>query len=189
MTDTVLSLPDDLRGELKEPLGPIYTDADALLAAADVATGGPIVAVGDVVTYHLLEAGHAPDVALVDERTERTTVDETVASVIDAARTQTFTHVVTVDNPAATLTEDLLRELAAAIERAPETTLLTVDGEEDLAALPAALALPDDGHVVYGQPGEGMVLVSLDDETRERTRSLLTAMDGDPERAVELLSL
>jgi len=31
----VLELPETLRGELKEPLGEIYTDPDALLAAVD----------------------------------------------------------------------------------------------------------------------------------------------------------
>jgi len=57
--DQLLVLPDDLRHELRrEPMGPIETDADRLLETVD----GPLIAVGDVVTYHLLE-GPPPDVA------------------------------------------------------------------------------------------------------------------------------
>ena len=50
----MLRLPDDLRGAFKEPFGPVYTDAERLLSEA----GRPVVAVGDVVTYHLRQAGH-----------------------------------------------------------------------------------------------------------------------------------
>ncbi len=44
--DQLLVLPDELRHELKEPMGPIETDADVLLEAVS----GPLIAVGDVVT-------------------------------------------------------------------------------------------------------------------------------------------
>ena len=74
MAEAVVELPDSLRGELKEPLGPVYTDAGDLLDDAS----GPIVAVGDIVTYHLLSAGYFPRVALVDGKTERERVDREV---------------------------------------------------------------------------------------------------------------
>ncbi len=175
----VVELQPALRSELKEPMGRLYTDADELLADAGV----PVVAVGDMVTYHLLEAGHTPAVALVDERTEREAVDERVREALDAAE---FDRERRVENPAATLTVDLLEALAGAIG-SQETTLLDVDGEEDLAALPAILATPDGASVVYGQPGEGMVLVTVDGEAREGARGILEQMDGDPDRLFELL--
>jgi Uncharacterized protein conserved in archaea len=118
-----------------------------MLAAA----GEPLVTVGDVVTYHVLEAGVVPFVALVDDRTERTAVDDRVADRVAAA---TFDREVTATNPAATLTAELLSALRAALD-SDETTLVGVDGEEDLATLPAVVAAPANGSVVYGQPGEG----------------------------------
>jgi len=169
---SALRLPDELRSELKDPLGPIYTDAEELLAAATT----PLVSVGDVVTYHLLEAGIVPAVALVDEQTERTAVDREITERIASAA---FDRRVEVSNPAATLTAALLEAMDEALERAPESTLLEVDGEEDLAALPAVALAPDGTSVVYGQPGEGMVLVRVDDELREQVCELLSRMDGD----------
>jgi len=123
MGDAVVELPDSLREELKEPLGPLYTDAGTLLADA----GEPIVAVGDVVTHHLLQANHRPSVALIDGRTEREAVDEELLSVAGS-----FERRIEAPNPPGTLTTELLEALAEAIS-APVPTVIVVDGEEDLA--------------------------------------------------------
>lgn len=177
----LLRLPRALRGELKEPLGPVYTDAARLLADA----GDPVVTVGDVVTYHLLRADRRPDVALVDGKTKREAVDDAVWDAIDG-----FDRRIEVSNPAATLSESLLVELRAAIDRAgTETTVLVVEGEEDLAALPVLVAAPDGASLVYGQPDEGMVLAAVTDEARESALSLLERMEGDPERMKRILGL
>ena len=186
MSDPVVRLQESLRAELKEPLGPVYTDPAALLADASA----PLIAVGDVVTAHLLEAGHTPAVALVDERTERAAVEDWVADAIAGA--EGFDQELTVTNPAAVLTESLLLALRVAIagvdaDRA--NTLLTVDGEEDLATLPVILAGPTGATVVYGQPGEGMVRVTVDGATRELAGDLLARMEGDSARLRQLLGV
>jgi uncharacterized protein (UPF0218 family) len=176
----LLELPDDLRHELKDPFGPIYVDPEALLAETD----GPIIAVGDIVTYHLLTADRTPDVALVDGKTKREAVEERVREGIEG-----FDVRVEVENPAATLTEELLRELRVALETEGTTVITVTEGEEDLAALPAILAAPDGSAIVYGQPDEGMVLAIVDDELRARMRDLLEGMDGDTAAALEALGV
>jgi uncharacterized protein (UPF0218 family) len=173
----VVELPQSLRAELKEPLGPVFTDAEALLDRA----GAPLVAVGDVVTYHLLAAGRVPDVALVDGRTERSAVDDEIRDGIGG-----FDREVRVANPPATLTDELLEALTGGLDSG-ETTLLVVDGEEDLATLPAVVAATRGSAVVYGQPGEGMVLVTVDRRAADRARELLARMDGDTDRLWALL--
>lgn len=187
-TEALLTLPDDLRTEFKEPFGPVFTDARELLEAVN----GPIIAVGDVVTYHLVEAGRVPEIAVLDGYTERTPVDEEVRQ-----GTGEYARRIAVANPAATLTADLLDALAAALagidggdetgERNDETTVIDVEGEEDLCTVPAIVAAPGGTNVVYGQPDEGMVRVTVDYETRARARGLLERMDGDHERAQNLL--
>ncbi|MFC4439532.1 MULTISPECIES: GTP-dependent dephospho-CoA kinase family protein [Natrialbaceae] len=174
--DQLLILPDELRHELKEPMGPIETDAERLLETVE----GPLIAVGDVVTYHFLQAGRAPDVALVDERTKRQTVEEEIRETV-AKRAN-----VGVTNPPAELTTDVVRTLKDALERDEPTTIL-VDGEEDLVALPAIVVAPDGASVVYGQPDEGMVHVVVDEEVRAEVRALLERFEGDQDRFWELL--
>ncbi|WP_332897255.1 GTP-dependent dephospho-CoA kinase family protein [Haladaptatus sp. CMSO5] len=167
--DAVLTLPEELRSAFKDPLGSLFTDADALLAAA----GEPLIAVGDIVTYHLTQAGVIPDVAVIDGKTKRTAVDAAISEAIGG-----YDCRYEVENPAATLSLDLLSVLHAAID-APETAVIVVEGEEDLATLPALVAAPEGASVVYGQPDEGMVLVTVTPEVRHRMRGLLSQMTGD----------
>jgi hypothetical protein len=177
----MLRLPESLRAAFKDPLGPVYGDADALVADA----GTPVVAVGDVVTAHLLAAGVTPAVAVVDGLTKRGALDDDVAETLAAATAGTET--VGVANPAGTVTEALLEAVVDALA-APDPVVVDVDGEEDLAALPAILAAPDGASVVYGQPNEGMVLVAVTPDSRARARELLSGMDGDVEAALERLA-
>ncbi|MFT4885128.1 MAG: hypothetical protein ACI8U4_002648 [Natronomonas sp.] len=178
MAEVVAELPEEMRHELKEPLGPVYTEPDVLLAEATE----PIIAVGDIVTYHLLTAGYQPDVALVDGKTKRERVEREVLEAIDG-----FDHQIEVENPAGTLTEELLEALVDAIER-PGTVVITVVGEEDLAALPAIVTAPDGASVVYGQPNEGMVLAIVEEGLRIECRNLLEKMDGNYTRVASILA-
>ncbi len=179
-----LELPPALRSALKDPLGPIAADP---IAAVETAVDSGItemfvIAVGDVVASDLLAAGHTPAVAVVDGRTERAAVSDRVADRLAAGD---FSAELTAANPPGTITP----ELAAAIRTAlgDDPTLLRVDGEEDLAALPAILAAPAAAVVLYGQPGEGVVAVAVDEATRDRVRGLLSRMDGDPDSVLAAL--
>ncbi|MFD1569436.1 GTP-dependent dephospho-CoA kinase family protein [Halorubrum laminariae] len=200
----MLTLPDSLRDAFKDPLGSVTTDADALLAAAAetaaahadpvedaidvndaiVANDAPIIAVGDVVTYHLREAGRVPDVAVIDGQTEREAVRKEIETVLSAADVRR----ISATNSAASMSADLLSALAAALA-AEEPTWIEVTGEEDLATLPAILAAPDGASVVYGQPGEGMVRVPVTPETRAEARELFEALDGDIGAAYDALGV
>ncbi|MFC5134445.1 MULTISPECIES: GTP-dependent dephospho-CoA kinase family protein [Haloferacaceae] len=186
----MLTLPDSLRDAFKEPMGPVTTDVDALLAAAAEsreeydAPDAPIVAVGDVVTYHLREAGRVPDVALVDGKTEREAVRTEISEALAAGGEKR----VRVENPPATLTVVLLEALVDALSD-PDPVTIEVDGEEDLAALPAILATPDGASVVYGQPGEGMVRVEVTPESRRTARELFEVLEGDVDAGFDALGL
>lgn len=178
MPKILAKLPTEMRDDLKEPLGDIYTSTETLLAAA----GEPVITVGDIVTYHLLEADRLPKVAFVDGKTKREKVEAKVMDAIEG-----FDNRVDVTNPRSTITDDLLEALSTAIADTG-TTVIVVDGEEDLASLPAILAAPEGGSVVYGQPDEGMVLVPVDADTRERARTLIGRMQSDLDQIDDVLS-
>ena len=189
----MLELPETLRVELKDPLGEIYTDPDALLAAvdehaeatatADASPSPRLLTVGDVVTATLADAGRQPDIAVIDGRTEREPVDPAVeATLADFAGRR-----LSVTNPPATISESLLTTLREAATDTEYPVTISVDGEEGLAALPAILALPDGASVVYGQPGEGMVHVPVRPAVRTTARELLAEFDGDTDAAISIL--
>jgi len=191
----VLALPAALRVELKEPLGEIYTDPDALLAAVDEHAAATATAesssadprlltVGDVVTATLADAGRQPDIAVIDGRTEREPVDSDVEATLSALAGRRLA----VENPPATLSEPLLRTLREAATTTELPVTISVDGEEDLAALPAILALHTGASVVYGQPDEGMVHVPVTPELQTTARELLADFDGETDAAISLLN-
>ncbi|MFB6170358.1 MAG: GTP-dependent dephospho-CoA kinase family protein [Haloarculaceae archaeon] len=166
--DVVIELPPSLRGELKDPLGEIYTDAGELLAAA----GEPLICVGDVVTYHVTGAGVTPALAIIDGKTKRE-ADERAIEDLGA-----FEREIHVTNPAATLTGDMLDAIHEALHGG-EATVIVVEGEEDLAALPVVVTAPVGASLVYGQPDEGMVLAHVDEALQRDIHALLSRMDGD----------
>ncbi len=174
----MLSLPIELRQDLKDPIGQLFEDPEELLAGA----GEPLIAVGDVVTFHLRQAGRDPDVSVIDGLTEREAVADEIAEVLEGDDPR-----IRIENPSGELSESLLRGLVEAIAR-DESVVVFVDGEEDLATLPAIVAAPLGASVVYGQPGVGMVHVTVDAETKAFARDLIQRMDGDSEAALTLLS-
>ena len=165
----VARLPAAERGAFKEPLGEIYERADTLLAEVD----GPVYAVGDVVLAHLARADCSPALAVVDGRTERGELDPWVSDARPSAE-----EAFTVENPAGTITAELVTAVESGLERAASVQI-RVDGEEDLAVLPVLLLAPPGGTVVYGQPGDGMVAVPVESGTKERARELLDRLDRD----------
>lgn len=183
--EVVVALPDRLRGELKDPIGPVFTDAETLLSHVD----GPLITVGDVVTHHLVRAGAVPDIAVVDGMTKRDLVEGPVeATVDDLAASDSEYLPVTVFNRPAVLSRELLIELRAAVLR-DRPTLLRVEGEEDLATVPALVVAPLGASVVYGQPDEGMVLVEVTEAVKREMHDLLSRMDGDYALACDLLGV
>lgn len=176
--DILLTLPTTLRDQLKEPLGPIEQDIEEVLSDA----GDTLIAVGDVVSYDCERVGRSPDVAVIDGQTKRTDVERTIKETLASADVKRLE----VKNPAATITASLLAGLTEALERT-ESVQLVVDGEEDLAALPAVLAAPAGASVLYGQPDEGVVHVRVDSDTRRRARGLLEGMEGDHDRVFTAL--
>ena len=185
----MLSLPDSLRSAFKNPLGPVYTETSALLAEVDRVDNdiepsfdAPLIAVGDVVTGHLLEAGRQPEISVVDGRTER----EPIADDLEKALAVHDGPEIRVENPAATISEQLLLAIRDALSN-PEALSIRVDGEEDLATLPAIVAAPVGSSVVYGQPGEGMVHVAVTESSTTEARRLLERFEGDTAAALATL--
>ena len=174
----MLTLPESLRSAFKEPLGPVYTETDELLAAADSTAAEYdrerlIIAIGDVVTYHLRVAGVDPAVAIIDGKTKREAVGEDIARVLDGDADR-----IAVENPAAAISPEAIDALRDALT-ADGSTVIYVTGEEDLLTLPAILAAPLGASIVYGQPDEGMVLVAVTEAAQEDARALFDQLEGD----------
>ncbi len=161
----MLKLPDEARQLLKRPLGQLFPNVTAAIERLRQLHPPRLIAVGDVVTAELLEGGLRPDVAVVDMRVMRLPADEKTKRVVETFEAK----VVHVKNQAGTITP----ELCKALEAARPPLKIVVEGEEDLATLPAVLSAPLGSVVVYGQPVEGLVLVEVTEPKRREFETLL----------------
>jgi len=170
----LLLLPDELRSVLKEPLGKLCRGEglDCVRAMEkDLKRAHKLVAVGDMTAYYLLKAGVVPDLLIVDNKTKRMPVSDQVLDELDHKSYKTMP----VQNPAATLSGDLMDLIRESIQGQDKIKII-VEGEEDLATLPAILYAPLGSAVVYGQPNEGSVLVDVTAEKKLHIEELIKRM-------------
>jgi len=148
-------LPDDLRLVLRRPLGPLFKDVDEALKTM----GKPklLVSVGDVVTAELVKRGILPDLAIIDHRVKRVPIPEEMKALLSWPVTT-----VKVNNPRSTITNELLEAI-----KLPKPLRIEIDGEDDLAALACGFLLPEGSLILYGQPEEGVVAISVTEERRK----------------------
>ncbi|HCS79432.1 TPA: hypothetical protein DIV55_06895 [Patescibacteria group bacterium] len=133
--------------------------AESVLAPSVQLTGLPVmvIAVGDAVTQSLIRAGFIPQVSVIDFHIARKKVFQILADF----KFPTVAVTNTIENTAGTLSAKGFTTLKELITGAKYPAVLEVQGEEDLLTLFAILAAPLESLVIYGQPGEGIVAVSV----------------------------
>ncbi len=155
----MLRLPEAHRDLFKKPFGTLYPNIGELLPQI---RDRAVYAVGDVVTHNLLGAGIIPDIAIIDGYTMRSPCRR--SPLLRARR-------LAAKNPPGTITDELVDAIDTAVQNPPG--VIFVDGEEDLAVIPLVLAAPIGTAVLYGQPGEGVVLRLVDALAKQEAGSML----------------
>ena len=153
--------------ELKTTNSEIYTKAPSFLNQSDY-----IATVGDICTIKIIEQIRVPNLMIIDYKTKRNVeLDEAQTKIIESIDC----HSVNIRNEAGTITDELINAIEEAIY-SNKTTKIIVDGEEDLATLPAIKLCKNGAKVIYGMPDKGMVVVDVNQQTKERANRLLESM-------------
>jgi uncharacterized protein (UPF0218 family) len=163
----MLILPEEQRKFFKVPFGILYPDIADIIPLIQ---GKQVYTVGDVVTHRLLQLGITPAIAIIDGHTMRSPCERTPAL---------YDHCIRVKNPPGSISDELIERLNEAVKH-PQV-MIYVDGEEDLAVIPLVIASNEGSVILYGQPGEGVVLRLVDPEAKEKARDMLTYFVKTPE--------
>ncbi len=163
-------LPDNLREELRKPLGALVSESELFSLLHDTSR---VVSVGDVVTYTVLKHDIVPFVCVVDFVTKRS---QSSAEIQKKIRLVSGEHL-SVVNPAGMISDELWNTMKTVYEH-PENApyCIEVDGEEDLAALAAIYLAPADVTVIYGMPNKGVVVVPATDKNKHKVKEFLDRM-------------
>ncbi len=128
----------------------------------------PIITVGDLVTQAYLRTRKIPQLIIVDLKVRRKQHFQRLSDLGPIG------HLITskVINPPGVIT----RELVAAVEqsmKAGKEAIIQVDGEEDLAVLPAVLLAPLGSVVLYGHFKLGVIAVEVSETKKSESLNLL----------------
>ena len=112
-----------------------------------------------------------PDVCIIDGITMRATVPDEIYNAINTEPRTVYE----VDNPPGSISQQLQNAVRGSMKNIgrPLRTRIVVNGEEDLAVIPAVIEAPLGTAIVYGQPNEGMVIIVTTREKKENAKRLL----------------
>jgi len=177
-----LSLPETLRSELREPLGRVIIGgeddkdkvASEMRQILEKEKYSLSIAVGDVVSSTLENAGFSADIRVIDFKTHR----KFLPSFSSDHRFDTENIAGTIDAKSAKL---LQKEIEKVISKnlpkgqspSGRKTTITIDGEEDLLVLPTVLLAPLESVVFYGQKDVGMVMIRVTEEIKKQVEGLI----------------
>jgi uncharacterized protein (UPF0218 family) len=163
-------LPEKLRDLLKTPVGKLV-DEEGLLNL--VRNEKHLISIGDQVTYTLLKNDIEPSFCVIDYKTKRGKCPLEIIQVLKSFGKKA----IIIKNPAGTLSDDLFNTIKLAVENLDVGSLrIEVEGEEDLASLPAIYYAPPDATIIYGLPNKGVLVVKPTKEMKEKVREVLDEM-------------
>jgi uncharacterized protein (UPF0218 family) len=155
----VLHLKEEERGAFKKPFGELHSSITEIKKTLQKYKNNHqlIISIGDATTSNLLKEDITPDIGIIDNQIERK------RSPLD--NQFGYDHVqLNAANPPGTITPELYKIIKKAIGLylSGFKILIVVEGEEDLAVMPCVITAPPGTFVLYGQPGEGVVLCEVD---------------------------
>ena len=174
-----MRLPEHQRAALKAPLGVLLPDSEVSAAGVMrmIPDGSYVVTVGDRTTERLIGFDIIPSLQITDGLERRRPRPHPDLAGGKRGGRQYVATLMRVDNPPAEVTQESIDAIRRAFS-APPPVRIHVNGEEDLLVLPACLHAPEGATVLYGQPGEGLVITAVTQEVRNKSAELLGLMGG-----------
>ena len=156
--------PEDQKA-LKRPFGTLVLDAQITKQkiASLLKSARKIIAVGDATTERLARFGIIPDIAVVDGKERRSARNVPAGYPAKEMRCK---------NTPGGISKEAVDLLESALSEA-RPVRVTVDGEEDMLALPLFVMAPLGAVVLYGQPLEGLVAVKITAAKRKQAKDLM----------------
>ena len=163
-----MHLPERLRDNLRKPLGVLLVDSEVTKEniLKKISKDSLLITVGDASTEKMIKFGINPALQIVDaleKRNKRELPKGIVATLLYCV------------NPPAEITEESIATIKKAFKM-EKPVRIVVHGEEDLLVIPTVLFSPEDAVILYGQPNEGLVIVKVNQEIRNKAKSIMNSM-------------
>ena len=164
-----MDLSETLREELKTPLGELIKDSnsDKEQIIKKIYSEKIVVTVGDATSELLIKMGLIPFLQIVDGKEKRHERDLPISdSVVTTMNCK---------NPAGEITQQSMDTIKKSLDSKPPIRII-VDGEEDLLVMPVCLFAPENCVVMYGRPDEGLVIVEITSQIRQKVQNIVNSI-------------
>ncbi|MDI6807181.1 MAG: DUF359 domain-containing protein [Candidatus Aenigmarchaeota archaeon] len=162
-----LIVPQKLKKEFRKIWGKVFTSPEKI----KFPSGKKIIAVGDFISYSLIKIGIKPRIIVFDGKIERKKTSKKIVETLKKYCKRMYR----VKNPRGMITAELLKTVKRSLREVSRVGIF-VDGEEDLAVLPFILESEEKNIIVYGFRKKGIVVLELNEKTKERARKLLNKL-------------
>ena len=154
-------LNEKIRSKLKKPFSKIKHQS--------LLNKGKIITIGDISTSTTIKAKKLPNLAVVDFLVHR---EKKFSSLQELGYANNNPDLI-VKNTPGQISKELIGAIDKCLKNKTKGQVILVDGEEDLAFIPALLLAPLGYKVLYGQPNKGLVAVDVIPEAKDKLCSLL----------------
>jgi uncharacterized protein (UPF0218 family) len=158
-----------LRQEFKKAYGELFTSVSNI---SKLIEDKFVIAIGDVICYNMLQAGLTPRIMIFDRKEKRQEIPLKMRFVLETSDAKTFK----VKNPPGCVTDELWNSIKQSLSLTTNAKII-VDGEEDMAFLPAVLECSVGDVILYGFFDKGFVLTNVDNNLKEKCKNLLSKME------------
>ena len=152
-------------GLLKEPFG-VLIKGDNINKESlnrEIGSAHKIITVGDTTTEKLVCLGYIPDISVVDGKEKRIKKPKIFEYPTD--------KVLHFENKPGELDELVITKVMQLTQSNLKSKIqFIIEGEEDLVALPFLMFSPDNWVICYGQPYDGLVIVRVNEDSRNRAK-------------------
>jgi cytidyltransferase-like protein len=160
-----LILPENLRSVLQKPWGEVLNEIPQNI------DGSKTIIVGDATAQKFNEKKIGQFVSIVDFLIKREIKFHQLSEMGFNGE-----KALKINNPHGIITPELFQAVQSAFNSKQRTVIL-IDGEDDLAVLPALLIAPLGFNIFYGQPTEGLVQILVTEENKEKAYHLVQNFD------------
>jgi GTP-dependent dephospho-CoA kinase len=174
-----MPLKDEHINILKKPFGKLIKQEEVSKQKIFGLLNGSktIITVGDATTEKIISFGLMPNLAIIDgieRRIKRTELEILHLKNTFLTKNNIYNHY-ECKNIQGTISKEaylIIKKILIKEEKA----IIFIDGEEDLLALPVFALAPIGAIVFYGQPLEGLVMVKINDDIKNKSTNLINSI-------------
>ena len=174
-----MPLKDEHIDILKKPFGSLIKQKDISKETIlrHIQESKIIITVGDVTTEKIISFGLMPNLAIIDgieRRVKRSELEILNLKNLFLKKNHIYNQYQS-KNRKGTISKEAYLTIKNILVKG-EKAIIFIDGEEDLLALPVFALAPMDSIIFYGQPLEGLVIVKINDEIKNKATNLIESI-------------